>query len=222
MPARNYTITYEMKHRITITYEMKHRITYEMKHVPEDGGTVRSSGYGLMVVKTTDSAADANLSGMPPLARKTTAAVPPNRRVKPTKCPASTKGNQRQAKPQTRGKEAATSCAQVVAAATATGSQSICGGLRAHLARSPCHRTPSRCLCPGNPSPGHTKRQITMIAGASREGNGLGVPCILGSRSFVLTKKAWVDFPPMKWRRPREMSTRTFSHGTAHPEQRGG
>ena len=29
------------------------------KHVPEDGGTVRSSGYGLMVVKTTDSAADA-------------------------------------------------------------------------------------------------------------------------------------------------------------------
>ena len=29
------------------------------KHVPEDGGTVRSSGYGLMVVKTTDSAAEA-------------------------------------------------------------------------------------------------------------------------------------------------------------------
>ena len=27
---------------------------------------------------------------------------------------------------------------------------------------------PSQCLCPGNPSPGHTKRQITMIAGASR------------------------------------------------------
>ena len=94
--------------------------------------------------------------------------MPPDRRVKPAKCPASTKGNQRQAKPQTRGKEAAKSCAQVVAAATATGSQSICGGLRAHLARSPCHPTPSRCLCPGNPSPGHTKRQITMIAGASR------------------------------------------------------
>jgi len=59
-------------------------------------------------------------------------------------------------------------CAQVVAAATATGSQSICGGLWAHLARSLCHTTPSRCLCPENPSPGHTKRQITMIAGASR------------------------------------------------------
>ena len=29
------------------------------KHVPEDGGTVRSSGYGLMVVKTTDSTAEA-------------------------------------------------------------------------------------------------------------------------------------------------------------------
>ena len=45
--------------------------------------------------------------------------------------------------------------------------QGSCGGLRAHLARSPCHPTPSRCLCPGNSSPGHTKRQITMIAGAS-------------------------------------------------------
>ena len=68
------------------------------KHVPEDGGTVRSSGYGLMVVKTTDSAADAEqiaLSGAswclpnaqicPALRRrrKTSAATPPNRPVKP-------------------------------------------------------------------------------------------------------------------------------------------
>ena len=29
------------------------------KRLPEDGGTVRSSGYGLMVVNTTDFAADA-------------------------------------------------------------------------------------------------------------------------------------------------------------------
>ena len=39
------------------------------KHVPDDWGTVASSGYGLMVVKTTDSAADAEqtaLSGQAP------------------------------------------------------------------------------------------------------------------------------------------------------------
>ena len=42
-------------------------------------------------------------------------------------------------------------------------SQSICGGMRAHLARSPCHPTPSRYLCPGNPSPGHTRRTICIF-----------------------------------------------------------
>ena len=68
-------------------------------------------------------------------------------------------------------------------------SQSICGRMRAHLARSPCHLTPSRCLCPRNPSPGHTKRQITMIAGASR-GEWLRGPMHFGFEVLGTHKKS--------------------------------
>ena len=146
---------------------------------------MRSSGYGLKVVKTTNCAADAEQiarSSAPLGAFQTSkpfrhAAVSgQNHRRRAPRPPGEARRVSCKHKRQpttrktakTRSKEAATSCAQVVAAATATGSQSICGGLWAHLARSLCHTTPSRCLCPENPSPGHTKRQITMIAGASR------------------------------------------------------
>ena len=49
------------------------------KHVPDDWGTVASSGYGLMVVKMTDSAADAEQTALSGASRR-----PPNAQV----CPA--------------------------------------------------------------------------------------------------------------------------------------
>ena len=49
------------------------------KDVPDDWGTVASSGYGLMVVKTTDSAADAEQTALSGASRR-----PPNAQA----CPA--------------------------------------------------------------------------------------------------------------------------------------
>ena len=58
------------------------------KHVPEDGGTVRSSGYGLMVVKTTDSAANATQIALSGASRRhPTAQICPTCRHKRAKPP---------------------------------------------------------------------------------------------------------------------------------------